>query len=273
MHVATIILSSAAMETHQIGLVAACGIVCSFFAGLMGIGGGVLMAPLLLLVPSLSHTAAFPVPLVAGLAVTQDLVGSFVAAVVHRRFKFQNRDLLIRMCSAIFVGALAGAVLSHYARGETILVTLAILVTLGAGCMLTLDLNVVDLVTDNVSGRNGVLTIVVAALVGVLAGFVGQGAGFLLLPAMLVILRLTLRVTVANSLGIIFCAALGGLLGRWGTQQVSASWLLVLLLTAIPGAIMGGYVSARITHKVLGHAMIALLVFASIQLWIKVLAI
>ena len=104
-----------------------------------------------------------------------------------------------------------------------------------------------------------------------MAGFVGQGSAFILLPAMLLVLKLPLRVTVANSLGIVFCAALGRLLGRWGTQHLFPVGPLILVIAAVPSALAGAYVNSRISPRKLELLMKALLVGAAIELWVKLL--
>src|SRR5438105_4685389 len=101
----------------------------------MGIGGGLIMAPLLLFAPQVFHASALPIKAVVGLTMTQDLVGSFSAALMHSKYKRFHSALVLHMGTFGCVGALTGGVLSFYAASRQIFMALAVLVTIAAGSM------------------------------------------------------------------------------------------------------------------------------------------
>ncbi|MGH8246423.1 MAG: sulfite exporter TauE/SafE family protein, partial [Gammaproteobacteria bacterium] len=107
----------------------------------------------------------------------------------------------------------------------------------------------------------------VAIAIGLMAGFIGQGSAFILIPAMLLMLKLPVRVTVSSALGIAFCASLGGFLGKWGTNQVSIPWLFVLFAAAIPSAYLGAEVSHRISPRLVRGLLTVMLVVVALQMW------
>ncbi len=51
------------------------GLLSSFLSGLLGIGGGLVLTPLLLYLPGIVGTTAIPVKLVTGLTVVQAISG------------------------------------------------------------------------------------------------------------------------------------------------------------------------------------------------------
>ena len=55
-------------------LIGTLGIFCGFLSGVLGIGGGIIMAPLLLYVPPLFGFEPLPMRTVAGLTIMQGLV-------------------------------------------------------------------------------------------------------------------------------------------------------------------------------------------------------
>ena len=52
-------------------LIAFLGMICGFFSGLLGIGGGIIMAPLLLYMPPLFGFEPLTMHIVAGLTIVQ----------------------------------------------------------------------------------------------------------------------------------------------------------------------------------------------------------
>jgi uncharacterized membrane protein YfcA len=84
-------------------------------------------------------------------------------------------------------------------------------------------------------------------LVGIVAGFVGAGGGFLIIPALVLMAGLTMRVAVGTSLMII---ALQSLLGFAGdlARGISPDWTLLVTVAAIATA--GIAAGSALAHKI-----------------------
>src|SRR2546428_13682009 len=67
-------------------VVALSGLIASFLSGLLGIGGGIVLTPLLLYAPQLLGAGALPVKIVTGLTVVQAISGSVLGAQRHRAY-------------------------------------------------------------------------------------------------------------------------------------------------------------------------------------------
>ena len=91
-------------------LIAGLGLITGFLSGLLGIGGGIVMAPLLLYVPPLLGLEPLPMRTVAGLTIVQGLMACITGAISHGRFHFVSGRLSLYMGTSIFVAALAGGV-------------------------------------------------------------------------------------------------------------------------------------------------------------------
>jgi uncharacterized membrane protein YfcA len=81
-------------------LIGCLGIFTGFISGLLGIGGGIVMAPLLLYVPPLFGLEPFSMRVVAGLTIVQGLLGCFSGGLTHRKFSFVSDKLSAYMGEA-----------------------------------------------------------------------------------------------------------------------------------------------------------------------------
>ena len=84
-------------------------------------------------------------------------------------------------------------------------------------------------------------------LIGLVAGFVGAGGGFLIIPALLFLTKTPMKVAVGTSLFIIAAQSLIGFIGDLSLNQV-IDWKLILTFTscAVIGIFIGSYLSKKI---------------------------
>ncbi|WP_149277296.1 sulfite exporter TauE/SafE family protein [Pareuzebyella sediminis] len=81
------------------------------------------------------------------------------------------------------------------------------------------------------------------ALVGAITGIVGIGGGFLIIPALVFLLKLPMREAIATSLFIIALKSLIGFLGDVGNLQINWLFLLSFTFLSIFGILLGSYFS------------------------------
>lgn len=91
---------------------------------------------------------------------------------------------------------------------------------------------------------NHTILILDGILVGALTGFVGIGGGFLIIPALVFLLKMPMREAVATSLFIIAIKSLIGFLGDVGNLEINWFFLLGFTLLSIVGIVLGSYFSA-----------------------------
>ncbi len=84
-------------------------------------------------------------------------------------------------------------------------------------------------------------------LIGLVAGFVGAGGGFLIIPALLFLAKTPMKIAVGTSLFIVSSQSLIGFIGDIRPEQIM-DWRLVLIFTtcSIFGIIIGNYLSKKI---------------------------
>src|SRR5437867_11546377 len=89
------------------------GLVASFLSGLLGIGGGLVLTPLLLYLPPLVGGTAIPVKIVTGLTIVQAISGSVLGVLRHRAYGNVSSSLDWLMGSASAGASLIGSFVSR----------------------------------------------------------------------------------------------------------------------------------------------------------------
>jgi uncharacterized membrane protein YfcA len=95
--------------------------------------------------------------------------------------------------------------------------------------------------------RRAVAVLVAATVVGLVTGFLGVGGGFLVVPALVLVLGLPMSYAAGTSLVVISITSASALAVRAGVV-VHPSWGLVALLTI--AAVAGGWAGARLTTRI-----------------------
>ena len=93
------------------------------------------------------------------------------------------------------------------------------------------------------------LIVIEGIVVGVLTGIVGAGGGFLIIPALVLLAKLTMKKAVATSLLIIAVKSLIGFIGD--AQNMEIDWFFLLIFTglSILGIFVGGYLNKFIDSE------------------------
>ena len=86
-------------------------------------------------------------------------------------------------------------------------------------------------------------------LIGLVTGFLGAGGGFLLIPALVILMKLPMKEAIGTSLLIIALNSLIGFTGDIGRHPID--WLFISLLSAIAiaGIFIGGYFNRKVNAE------------------------
>jgi uncharacterized membrane protein YfcA len=265
-------------------LLVALGALVGFISGLFGIGGGFLMTPLLVFL-------GIP-PAVAVASMSNHVAASSMSSVIaYSRRRAVDWRMGGVLAAGGVVGAVAGVEIFRWLRllGQADLaVAISYLLFLGVigGLMLMESLGTI------LRQRRGeppkprrdrrppwlyglplklrfpgsrlyisvIPPLLLGAFVGVISAIMGVGGGFVLVPAMVYILRMPAGVVVGTSLfQIIITTALTGVLQAGRNQSVDIVLALLLLLGGVLGAQFGARASSRFRAEEL-RAVLALIV-------------
>jgi len=257
-------------EVELLLLIAGLGAATGFLSGLLGIGGGIVMAPLLLYVPPLLGFEPLTMRTVAGLTIVQGLAACISGALTHRRFRFVSDRLVLYMGTSIFAAAALGGAAARFVPNQILLGVFGSMATAAAILMLVpmrQDAERPDLRDLDISRSRAAAS---AVGVGLLGGLVGQGGSFILIPLMTSFVRVPTRIAIGSNLAIVLLATTAAFIGKAITGQIE--WLLAvpLVLTVVPAAHLGGRVSHRVPVTRLRRALAFLIAAAALRIWISV---
>lgn len=102
--------------------------------------------------------------------------------------------------------------------------------------------------------RPVVLVLLQGIVVGIVTGFIGAGGGFLIIPVLVNMLKLSMKAAVGTSLFIIAVNSLSGFFLSPGDRQIQWGFLLTITAIAIIGTLAGSYLSTKIDGKKLKPA-------------------
>jgi hypothetical protein len=239
------------------------GLLGGFLSGLLGLGGAVVMIPLMLAVPPLVGAGQLTMKAVAGLSMLQVLASSVSGIIIHRKHNFVNGRVLLYIGIPMGLCSLGGSYLSKHMENRTLLILFGGLVLASFIMLLTnRSHKKTDLPADDFKFRpfTGLL---IGALVGLISGAVGAGGGFILIPLMITVLRIPLKIAVGTSLGIVFIGALMGSVGKLLALQVSVATAIPLILGSIPAAQIGAKYSKALKPGTI-HRILLVVIFISL---------
>ncbi|UXN65844.1 MULTISPECIES: sulfite exporter TauE/SafE family protein [Phyllobacterium] len=262
------------------------GAAVGFLSGMFGVGGGFLITPLLIFYN-------IPPAVAVATGANQVIASSFSGALTH----FKRGTLDFKLGSLLVIGGVVGAGVGIYVfvllreLGQLDLIVsllyVVFLSTIG-GLMLYESVQAMrrtragQLATLKKPGQHNwvhklpfkmrfraskiyvsiIPVMVLGAAIGFLSSIMGVGGGFIMVPAMIYLLKVPTNVVIGTSLyQIVFVTAFTTVMQATTNQSVD----IVLAMLLMTGGVVGAQYGARIGQKLRGEqlrALLALLVLA-----------
>lgn len=256
----------------QVLVLSLIGFVGGFTSGLLGVGGAILMVPMLLFLPPLLGAPALDMQVVAAITIVQVFFSALSGVAVHWRGRRVHPRVVLYTGGASAAAAFLGGWLSQYVAAESLLLLFALLAAVATGMLFIPRPGADAELTPEEVPVPVVRAVGMGTLVGGFGGLVGAPGGFLYMPLMIYVLHVPTRLAVGSSLAVVLLASLFGAAGKLASGQVPLLLAGALVLGAVPGAQLGGYLSGRV-HPRLLRAMVAVIISAAtLRMWEAVLS-
>lgn len=245
-------------------LLMALGVFVGLLGSAIGLGGGFVVVPFLVLATTLPHPQAVATSLVVVLAT------AIVSTTGYLRQKRLDAQTAAILAVASMPGAVAGALVTLGVSGELFKLLLAVMLLLAAAVLLVPPraesdrprvvrngFGFLQRTYRTLDGQEVVYSVnlwvgVVAAMVfGSVAGFFGIGGGALYVPFMFLVMGVPFRVAVPISSALLIpqsAVALAALGWRGTLPQEPAPWLAA-------GAFVGAIAGVTVTKRMTGYAL------------------
>ncbi len=256
------------------------GAAVGFLSGMFGVGGGFLMTPLLIFYN-------IPPAVAVATETNQIVASSFSGALAH----FRKGTVDVKLGIMLLIGGLFGSTLGVYifsslrSAGQLdLIISILYVIFLGSiGTLMTIEsLNAIrkskkdDAPPKRKTSHDSFIhklpfkvrfrksklylsvipVLVLGTLVGILAAIMGVGGGFIMVPAMIYLLRVPTNVVIGTSLfQIIFVTGYTTIIQSATNQTVDVVLALILMV----GGVIGAQFGAAAGHKLKGEQLRALL--------------
>lgn len=245
------------METILIAL--SLGAMIGVLLGLVGGGGSILTVPILVYLLDLGVHEATATSLV--------IVGAtaLVGAVPHARAGRVAGETAVLFGGAGIAGAFAGAALNARVSGPLILLLFGGLMLVVAGRM-AFGAKPRGRAVAGDTGRRLLPVAASGLVVGVMTGFFGVGGGFLIVPALVVVLGLPMGLAVGTSLLIIAINSAAGIAAHLSSGGIDLGLALLFSAGGFAGAALGGTLAGRVDEQRLSRGFAALIALVGVYL-------
>jgi len=243
------------------------GSLGGFFSGLLGIGGGIIMFPLLFYLPPMLGFDAIAVKHITGLTMVQGFFASLSAMLFYSKERFVNKTLALTLGLSLFFSSFLGALFSKGSSDKSLLFIFGLLALVASVLMFVPRSCQRDNLTEDKVEFHRPTAIAAGILIGFLLGMVGQGGAFIIIPILLYLLKIPLRVALGSTLAIGLFSATAGLIGKIATGQVPFIMASALLLGAVPAARFGSMVSKKTKTQFLRWLLAFIISVTAIKVW------
>lgn len=254
-------------------LLALAGLGAGVFGSLLGLGGGVLLVPVLTLV------FGYPIVVAAGASLVAVIATSASAASHYVRTGQADVRLGLVLETATVVGALVGGLLAGFLPERVLALGFAALLAYVAFILARRAMDQAPdgeaAMADEDEGHRGVpRRLVVPAFAGaggagIISSLLGIGGGIVKVPLVHLVLGRSMRVSVATSNFVIGVTAAAGAFPYLARGDVDPAVAGPVVVGVAAGAFLGARLGGRINARLLAAVFILVLLYTAAQMALR----
>ncbi|MCK5594854.1 sulfite exporter TauE/SafE family protein [bacterium] len=245
------------------------GIFVGVGSGLLGIGGGSILVPVLLFVFRLSIKEAI------GTSLCIIVFTAVSAIIVHWKEKQVHLKLAVVMTLTGVIGAQLGSYLNNITPDNIIKLIFTIVVVI-FGFKMWIGTNNEEEkipITNNTSTSsikfNKLSALILGLIAGTASGLLGIGGALIVVPVMHIFLRIPMNICVGTSLFIVFFNSLSGAFGYIARGNTDLKLAILIAVGSVIAAPFGAKLSVNISRKKLRKIFAVVLLLAGIAILFK----
>ena len=264
------------------------GVGIGVLSGMLGIGGGTIMIPVLRLGYGLDAFMATATSLFAIIPI------SLAGAITHVRARSCLPKLGVLLGVAGAITSSAGVYLGSISPAWLIMVVAAAIIIYSAFTMLSKAVRMgkksssisgsaranasaafsdIEPCTFDFTRKNVALAAIIGLIAGFASGYVGVGGGFIMVPLMTAWLGIPMKRTSGTSLIAIIILAIPGVIQQAFLGHIDYLAGIMLCVGAIPGAVLGAWLVPRVPERTLRFIFAGLLAIAAVMLVVNEFAL
>lgn len=229
------------------------GFIAGFASSALGIGGGVIIVPALVLL----HL--FHIKKAVGTSLATIAPVALVGVIAHYIIQSSNINFIVAlfMIAGSIIGAKYGADLTVKIKARTLTILFALLLVF-VGLKLT---NIINITIETVAGSTMYpLLILLGLFAGLCSALFGIGGGAIIVPLLNLFFGLTIHEAIATSLVVILPTTIAGFIFHMKFEHLDTKATKFLVPTALIGAVLGAIfansIDAGILKMIFGVFMI-----------------
>ena len=240
------------------------GLIGGTVSGLMGIGGGTVIIPLLLYLSGIDIKAA----------TAMSMVHIVFASISGTIFNYYQKTIIFKyslyfgLSSMLF--SFLGGYLTKYIPDLTIKIMYISALTVSFIMLLLRSKITSQKINPSKSDLYKIIPI--GAVAGFMAGILGIGGGFLFVPALLFFMGLPMNIATGTSLGAIIFTSIPGLAGKILSVDFNILFGVIVGLGGIGGARLGTYLKRKINPAAIRIIFILFFVAVFVRVIIDILS-
>ncbi len=251
--------------TIEVYLILFCtGIIAGIMAGLLGVGGGVIIVPALVMI----YSSIFGNnPYIVQTAIATSLFTIIFTAISSAYRQSKNNNVLWGL--ALVIGLSSSLAVFLFSKlaislpGDTLKKIFSAVVVLISLKMLTEKKKISTGDDENINPMNKALSPVTGILGGAVAAFTGLGGGLFLVPMMHYFQKIPIKKSIATSSAAIIITSISGVISyfinmpgdaikvKYSIGMVDTLAAIPIIIASIPSAQAGVYINKKLHHNYL----------------------
>ncbi|MFB4169326.1 sulfite exporter TauE/SafE family protein [Virgibacillus sp. JSM 102003] len=228
-------------------------VVSAFIGSLIGLGGGIILIPSLLIMYQNFDSFAWATPqMIVGISLIAMVFTAFSSTISYYNEGRVDYRLGLLLLTGSIPGGIFGSWLNQFVDSEKFTLYFGLL-------MITLSLSFLikrkqpEAKSGDADQYNVSIwpAFIISSMVGILSGMFGIGGGSIMVPAMILLFGLPIHIATATSMFMILFISIISASTHIALGHVA--WEYVFFF--IPGAWIGGTIGAKINQKVKGNIL------------------